>query len=188
MNFEEGMVRNIIDDSVFPSKAESIIFADMHILMVCLGNICRSPLAEGILRHKINQRELNWQIDSAGTADWHEGIPPHELSCKVAKQNGFDISEQRSRPLKVEDFDRFDYVFVMDRSNYSNVKQLAGAGFNPNQVRMIMNELHPGENREVPDPWSHSIDAYHSVFAMLDQACDQLIENLLLEQTENKPD
>lgn len=152
-----------------------------------MGNICRSPLAEGILRHTINQRGLNWHTDSAGTANWHEGVPPHELSCKVAKQNGVDISDQRSRPLLVEDFDRFDYLFVMDRSNYSNVKQLAGAGFNPNQVRMIMNELHPGEDREVPDPWSYGIDAYHSVFAMLDQACEQLIENILCAQTDNKP-
>jgi len=160
----------------------------MRILMVCLGNICRSPLAEGILRHKITQRGLNWHTDSAGTADWHEGVPPHELSCKVASQNGFDISDQRSRPLKLEDFDRFDYLFVMDRSNYSNVKQLAGERFGPNQVKMILNEVYPGEDREVPDPWSYNIDAYHSVFEMLDRACEQLIENILTAQTESKQD
>jgi protein-tyrosine phosphatase len=159
----------------------------MRILMVCLGNICRSPLAEGILRHKITQRGLNWQTDSAGTAGWHQDTPPHELSCKVAKENGFDISGQRSRPLVVEDFDRFDYLFVMDRSNYSNVKHLAGERFNPEQVKMILNEVYPGENREVPDPWSYNIDAYHSVFEMLDQACEQLIENILSAQKNNKP-
>jgi protein-tyrosine phosphatase len=160
----------------------------MRILMVCLGNICRSPLAEGILRHKINNRALNWHIDSAGTAGWHKDTPPHELSCKVAKQNGFDISDQRSRPLAFEDFDRFDYLFVMDRSNYSNVKQLAGERFDPNQVKMILNEVYPGENREVPDPWSYGIDAYNEVYAMLDQACEYLIENILLAQIENKQD
>lgn len=159
----------------------------MRILMVCLGNICRSPLAEGILRHKINNRSLKWHIDSAGTAGWHEGTPPHELSCKVAKLNGFDISDQRSRPLVAEDFDRFDYLFVMDRSNYTNVKELAGVRFNPAQVKMILNEVYPGENREVPDPWSYGIDAYHSVYDMLDQACEQLIENILNAQTKNKP-
>ena len=156
----------------------------MRILMICLGNICRSPLAEGILRHKIIQRGLNWQIDSAGTAGWHEGSPPHELSCKVAKHNGIDISGQRSRPIVIDDFERFDFIYVMDRSNYANVKELAGERFNPEQVRMLLNEVTPGENSEVPDPWSYGIDAYQTVYAMLDQACECLIRNL--ESVQNK--
>lgn len=151
----------------------------MRILMVCLGNICRSPLAEGILRHKITERGLNWHTDSAGTAGWHKGSPPHELSCKVAKENGIDISRQQSRPLVVEDFKRFDYIYVMDRSNYAHVKELAGENFDSEQVRLLLNEVYTGENREVPDPWSYGIDAYHDVFTMLDQACECLIQKLV---------
>jgi protein-tyrosine phosphatase len=96
----------------------------MKILMVCLGNICRSPLAEGILQHKANAAALNWQVDSAGTAGYHVGNPPHHLSQKVAKHNGIDISHQQCKQFVQEDMLNYDRIYVMDSSNYNDVKRL----------------------------------------------------------------
>lgn len=95
----------------------------MKILMVCFGNICRSPLAEGILQHKANALKLNWQVDSAGTAGYHVGEAPHRLSQKVAKQNGIDIGKQQCRQFVKEDMLHYDFIYVMDSSNYNDVKK-----------------------------------------------------------------
>lgn len=150
----------------------------MKILMVCLGNICRSPLAEGILRHKLQERGLNWEVDSAGTSGWHGGAAPHAYSCKVALEKGIDIRGLQSRKLVQEDFDRFDQIFVMDKSNYRDARDIAEQRFDPKQTRLLLNELHPGKDLEVPDPWSMDVDSYYEVFEMLDAACEQLITNL----------
>ncbi len=149
----------------------------MKILMVCLGNICRSPLAEGILQHKINNAGLNWKVDSAGTSDYHEGEPPHHLSQKVAKLNGVDISYQQSRPFKAEDIIAFDKIYVMDEANYNEVKRISGKHFNADKVDYLLNCSTPGSNGCVPDPWYGGEDGYHNVYAMIDEACEKIISN-----------
>jgi protein-tyrosine phosphatase len=148
----------------------------MRILMVCLGNICRSPLAEGILQHKAWQQGLQWTVESAGTGNWHIGEAPHPLSTKVAKLNGVDISKQRARQFVKEDFERFDFIYVMDSSNYNEVKRMSGKRFDEAKIDLLLNELYPGQNRNVPDPWFGEEDGYHTVFAMIEQACEKVIE------------
>ena len=144
--------------------------------MVCLGNICRSPLAEGILQHKAWQAGLQWSVESAGTGNWHIGEPPHHLSTKVAKLNGVDISKQRARQFVKEDFLNYDFIYVMDSSNFNDVKRMSGKLFDKTKIDLLLNSLHPGENRSVPDPWFGEEDGYHEVFTMLDKACEQIIQ------------
>ena len=148
----------------------------MKILMVCLGNICRSPLAEGILQHKVKSAGLSWEVDSAGTANYHVGEPPHKLSQKVAKHNGIDIGCQQCRQFKKEDMLAFDKIYVMDAGNYNDVKRMSRELWNADKTDLLLNELYPGENRGVPDPWSENEEAYHIVFAMIDKACDAIIK------------
>lgn len=147
----------------------------MKILMVCLGNICRSPLAEGILQHKANKAQLNWIVDSAGTAGYHVGETPHTLSIKVAKLNGIDISKQQCRKFVPEDLIRFDKIFVMDEENYSDVKRIAGKLWNKDKVDFLLNQIYPNKNLAVPDPWYGTEEGYHTVFEMIDQACEAII-------------
>ena len=145
--------------------------------MVCLGNICRSPLAEGILQHKINKLKLNWVVDSAGTAGYHIGEAPHTLSQKVAKQNGINISQQQCRQFVREDIIRFDKIYVMDIENYNEVKRICGNNFNENKVDLLLNLSYPNGNTNVPDPWYGNEDGYHKVFKMIDEACEILCSN-----------
>jgi protein-tyrosine phosphatase len=147
----------------------------MKILMVCLGNICRSPLAEGILQHKAWKAGLPWSVESAGTGAYHIGEPPHKLSVKVAKLNGVDISKQRARLFVKEDFEQFDFIYVMDSSNYNDVKRISGKWWNENKIDLLLNELHPGQNIAVPDPWFGTEPGFHEVFEMIDKACDKII-------------
>lgn len=147
----------------------------MKILMVCLGNICRSPLAEGILQHKVNVLGLNWKVDSAGTANYHIGEHPHRLSQKVAMLNGIDISHQTCRQFAKEDFERFDKIYVMDENNYTDVKRIAKHFFKEEKIDLLLNELYPNENKSVPDPWYGAEEGYHRVFDMLDKAADEII-------------
>lgn len=143
--------------------------------MVCLGNICRSPLAEGILQHKVNEHKLNWIVDSAGTNGYHNGEQPHHLSIKVARQNGVDITNQISRKFLREDIIRFDKIFVMDTNNYNEVKRICGKDWNDSKVDLLLNLSHPKSNKEVPDPWYGGEDCYHKVFKMINDACDILV-------------
>lgn len=152
------------------------IFAAMKILMVCLGNICRSPLAEGILQYKANKMKLNWQVDSAGTAGYHVGEAPHHLSQKVAKQNGIDISKQQCRQFTKEDMLHYDFIYVMDNSNYNDVKRISQELWNEHKVDLLLNVLYPGENKNVPDPWYGNEDGYHKVFDMIDRACERIVK------------
>lgn len=144
--------------------------------MVCLGNICRSPLAEGILQHKADKAGLNWKIDSAGTMGHQVGIQPHRLSQKVALQNGIDIRGQKCRQFIREDIRIFDRIFVMDRDNLDEVKRISKDAWDESKVSLILNELYPGQNKEVPDPWYGTEKDYHMVFEMLDKACEKIIE------------
>lgn len=149
------------------------------VLMVCLGNICRSPIAHGLLQHKAKEHGLNWEIDSAGTSNWHEGELPHEKSILVMKQNGIDITYQRSRPLRRKDLEHFDVIYVMDSSNYKDVTDMAKSEVEISKVRLIMNEVNAGKNQKVPDPWGLSDKHYEEVYEMLNEATDKIIDDFL---------
>jgi protein-tyrosine phosphatase len=148
----------------------------MKILMVCLGNICRSPLAEGILQEKAFKAGLNWTVESAGTNGYHNGETPHHLSQKVARQNGIDISTQRSRKLKAEDFELYDKMYAMANDVVDDMRRIAGKKFDTTKVDLLLNELHPGKNRDVPDPWYGAEPGYHEVYKLIDEACDAIIQ------------
>ena len=144
--------------------------------MVCLGNICRSPLAEGILQSKVNSNTVS--VDSAGTAAYHIGKLPDERSIEVAKKHGIDITKQRARKFVVKDFDEFDIIFAMDDSNYQNILSLARDNTDEQKVRMILNETHPTKNLSVPDPYYGGNEGFENVYKMLDEACDIIADNL----------
>ncbi|MBK7409109.1 MAG: low molecular weight phosphotyrosine protein phosphatase [Saprospirales bacterium] len=147
----------------------------MKILMVCLGNICRSPLAEGILKEKIKQHRLDWEVDSAGTGYWHVGDGPDRRSVAVARQNGIDIRAQRARQISPKDLDDFDLIFAMDTSNYRNLINLAAQPDLSEKVHLILDLVFPGEGRSVPDPY-YDDQGFEGVFEMLDEACDRIVE------------
>ncbi len=147
----------------------------MKILMVCLGNICRSPLAEGILRHKCKQKKLEWHIDSAGTGNWHSGSLPDDRSIKIALKYGIDITDQRARTINSSDFEVFDLIFAMDSSNYNNLKRWALNKDEEDKIKLIMEEVHPEETLSVPDPYFDD-NGFQIVYEMLDKACDKIIE------------
>ena len=141
----------------------------MKILMVCLGNICRSPLAEGILQSKVHLDKV--QVDSAGTAAYHVGNLPDPRSIDVARKYGIDLTHQRARQLSVNDFDVFDIIYAMDESNYQNILALAKNDEDVSKVKMILNELNPSSNQSVPDPYYGGKDGFENVYKMLDEAC-----------------
>jgi protein-tyrosine phosphatase len=147
----------------------------MKVLMVCLGNICRSPLAEGILKHKAEQAGLNWQVDSAGTNGYHIGEAPHRFSQKVAKLNGIDICEQRARQFVKEDFDRYDKIYAMADDVVDDIRNITRDKFDASKVDLFMNELHPGKNYSVPDPWYGPEPGFHEVYTLIDEVCDAII-------------
>lgn len=149
----------------------------MRILMVCLGNICRSPLAEGILQEKAWRAGLPWSVESAGTNGYHDGEPPHPLSRKVALLNGIDISRQRSRRFRADDFEKFDRIYAMAGDVMDEVRRIAGRRFDPARTDLLLNILHPGQDLDVPDPWGGPESDYHRVYRLLDDACARLVEN-----------
>jgi protein-tyrosine phosphatase len=148
----------------------------MKILMVCLGNICRSPLAEGILQDKVFKAGLNWVVESAGTNGYHTGEAPHHLSIKVALQNGIDIRQQRSRKFVAEDFDRYDKIYAMAEDVMDDIKRIAKNKFDTKKADLLLNELFPQQNLEVPDPWYGSEKGYHEVYELIDKACEQVVK------------
>jgi len=148
------------------------------ILMVCLGNICRSPIAEGILRHKLRAMNLSdVETDSAGTIGMHAGEAPDLRMQKTALKNGIDISDLRARQFIEKDFDEFDLIFAMDRSNLQNILTLARNENDKKKVKLILNESFPEEDREVPDPYFGGEEGFQHVFGLLDETTDQLIKN-----------
>ena len=143
----------------------------MKILMVCLGNICRSPLAEGVLRHLSEQEGLGWEIDSAGTGDWHVGHPPDPRSVQVARRNGIDISKLRGRQFSVQDFDDFDRIFVMDLNNYRDVLRKARSDADREKVQLLLEHQQP-----VPDPW-YDDALFDPVYNLISDACQRIVNN-----------
>ena len=153
--------------------------ANVKILMICLGNICRSPLAEGILQHKINLHKISAQVDSAGTAAYHIGKAPDMRSVAIARKNGIDISKQICRVFSVKDFEKFNHIYVMDQSNYADILSLAQNKEQKNKVRLILDGLDTEEMREVPDPYYDKDEGFTKVYTLLERACDQIVKSLL---------
>ena len=151
----------------------------MKILMVCIGNICRSPLAEGVLQKKANDAGLDWIIDSAATFAYHIGEPPHILSQKVARSNDIDISEQKARLFTKEDFERFDKIYAMATDVLDQIKIIGKEKYNSGKTDLFLNELYPGENLDLTDPWYGPESGYHEVFEIIDKACDKIIEKFI---------
>lgn len=144
--------------------------------MVCLGNICRSPLAEGILQSKVDATRV--EVMSAGTGGWHVGEQPDPRSIAVAKKNGLDITRQRGRQFKASDFEEFDYIFVMDSSNEQNVLALASSDEDRKKVQMILEEIFPDEKVDVPDPYYGGDRGFDQVYEMLEKACTKIAVRL----------
>lgn len=148
----------------------------MKILMVCLGNICRSPLAEGILQQKAFEAGLNWSVESAGTNSYHIGEAPHSLSQKVAKLNNIDISNQRARRFVPQDFEVYDKIYALAGDVLDDIRRIAKNEFDAKKVDLLMNELYPGKDLDVPDPYYGTEPGYHEVFKMIDEVCTKIIE------------
>ena len=144
--------------------------------MVCLGNICRSPLAEGILKDK--SKSLNIIVDSAGTAGYHINNNPDTRSIDIAKKYNINISNQRARKFSKDDFNNFDVIYAMDTNNYSDIINMAQNQTEKNKVRMILNELYPNSFKSVPDPYYGGENGFQKVYDMLNLACDKIIENI----------
>ncbi len=144
--------------------------------MVCLGNICRSPLAEGILKGKAGEANLNWEVDSAGTGAWHVGELPDPRSIRTAQKHQIDITDQRARQFNAYDLETFDLIFAMDQSNYRDILRHTQSNAEKAKVHLIMNMVSPGQNIAVPDPYYGS-NGFENVYCMLDQACNKIIEN-----------
>ncbi len=146
------------------------------VLMVCLGNICRSPLAEGILQSKVT--DIPIYVDSAGTAGYHIGNPPDPRSIAVARKNLIDISRQRCRKFEVVDFEEFDLIYVMDRSNLADILHLAPNEVARKKVSLLL-DLLPGSESEVPDPYYGGVDGFDHVFDLISRACDKFCEDMI---------
>ena len=144
--------------------------------MVCLGNICRSPLAEGILTHKI--QHLNIKVDSAGTAGYHIGKLPDERSIEIAEKYNIDLTKQRARQFSRADFDDFDIIYAMDTNNYTHLISLANNETERNKVRLILNEVNPEKFESVPDPYYGGDDGFQNIYNMLDDACNKIISQI----------
>ncbi len=147
-----------------------------RILMVCLGNICRSPLAEGILKAKVDPSKV--YIDSAGTSAHHQGELPDHRSIAVAQLHNIDISNQRSRPFTISDYQNFDIIYVMDKSNYNNVLKLATSNADEQKVKLILTEISRFPIQNVPDPYYDSENGFKNVYKMLDMTCTEIAKKL----------
>lgn len=144
--------------------------------MVCLGNICRSPLAEGILKSKVDTTKV--LVESAGTGGWHVGQLPDDRSIEVARKYGIDITDQRGRKFSTYDFESYDHIFVMDNTNYHDVVQLANTEAEKQKVKLLLDEIFPGENVDVPDPFYGGHQGFENVFRMIEEACEKIASRL----------
>jgi protein-tyrosine phosphatase len=152
----------------------------MRILMVCLGNICRSPIAEGIMQQKIEQYGLDWSVDSAGTETYHIGEAPHRYSQKVCLAHGIDISAQRARHFKKADLGRYDKIYAMAKDVYREIEGIAGQHADMGNVELFLNELHPGRDESVPDPYYGGEDGFEPVFEMIGKTCEAIVQKYAL--------
>ena len=149
------------------------------VLMVCLGNICRSPLAEGILKSKVDANSV--YVDSAGTAGYHVGSLPDSRSIEIARKHNIDITDQRSRKFKVDDFKYFDYIYAMDLSNFNDILSLAPNERDRKKVKLLLQEINRNIN-EVPDPYYGGEQGFAQVFEFIDQGCESIVKSLIKQE------
>jgi len=143
--------------------------------MVCLGNICRSPLAQGILEEKAKLHNIDIEVDSAGTGSWHVGSPPDKRSISTALNHNIDISNQKARKFNTRDFNTFDRIYVMDSNNLRDILRLASSEIDSSKVKLILNLTHPEQQFSVPDPYYGGQNGFEEVYQLLDKACDAII-------------
>lgn len=148
----------------------------MRILFVCLGNICRSPLAEGVLRHLLKETPLQWTVDSAGTANYHVGEKPDSRTIKNAASHGVDLETLRARQFQTSDFDKFDLIYAMDKNNHRRLLSLAGSESDKAKVKLFLRDTLAGNFDEVPDPYYGGPEDFEAVFQLVNSACIKLIE------------
>ncbi len=149
----------------------------MRILMVCLGNICRSPIAEGVMRHKVKELGLDWIVESAGTESYHIGEQPHRFSQKICLQHGIDISHQRAVKFTADSFAAYDKIFAMATDVYEEIKYIGGKQADMAKVELFLNELHPGKNESVPDPYYGEESGYLQVYDLINKGCEAIIKS-----------
>ncbi len=147
----------------------------MKILFVCIGNICRSPIAEGVLKHKCHQSKLDWIIDSAGTHSYHIGEPPHKSSHLICEQNGIDISYQRARQFNESDFKKFDKIYAFATDVYDTLIQKANSESDKSKIILLLDELYKQKGKSVKDPWYGGFDDYEDVFEEINLVCEAII-------------
>lgn len=148
----------------------------MKILMVCLGNICRSPIAEGVLKNRVKEHGLDWEVDSAGTQSLHVGEAPHKYSQKVCLAHGIDITHQRARKFTAADLVTYDKIYAFAGDVYSEIKRIGGRDGDMSKVDYFLNELNESTNGSVPDPWYGNEDGYLPVYQLIDKTCIAIIE------------
>lgn len=148
----------------------------MRILMVCLGNICRSPIAEGVMRSKIEQFKLNWKVDSAGTESMHIGQAPHQYSQKVCKMKGIDISGQRARQISLADLEQYDKIYAMADDVFDDILRIGKDSPHMKKVDYFLNELKAGSYGSVPDPWYGDEEGFLPVYEIIEETCDAIIK------------
>ena len=147
----------------------------MNILMVCLGNICRSPIAEGVMRTKIAQHGLSWQVASAGT-EAYPGQAPHPLAQKVCRQHHVDISGQKARRFSIDDIPHFDKIYAMSDDVLEMISFSAGSNFDNNKILLLLQELHTGGMKSVPDPWYGPEPGYMQAYELIERGCEAIIQ------------
>lgn len=147
----------------------------MKILFVCLGNICRSPIAEGVMKHLAGEAFLDWEIDSAATNSYHLGEPPHKCSQQVCLEHGIDISSQRARRFSHIDFEKYDKIYPMATDVLHDIRDISGHYFNENKVQLFLDELYPGEQKSVTDPWYGTLEGYYPVFDEIEACCSIIL-------------
>lgn len=148
----------------------------MKILVVCLGNICRSPIAEGVLKKMSLEYNLGWTIDSAGTESFHIGEAPHVNSQRVCKEHGIDISGQRAAKFYHSEMEKYDLIYAMSVDVYNEIKAICGNKFDEKKVDLFLNDLYPGEKRSVKDPWYGELDGYYEVFAEIERGSEAIVK------------
>jgi len=146
------------------------------ILMVCLGNICRSPLAEGILKSKLP--DTVFFVDSAGTSNYNIGRQADYRSIEIAKKYGIDLSEQTGRQFMMTDFDNFDYIYAMDNENFNNIMKLSRNNDDSSKVKLILEELTNIDIVDVPDPYYDGDQGFENVYKLLDKVCTSIANKL----------
>ncbi len=146
--------------------------------MVCLGNICRSPIADGLLRKKVKENNLNIFVDSAGTAAYHIGKTPDKRMCETARKNGTNIDNLSARQFSTQDFDDFDIIYAMDESNRQNIVSLARNNFDRKKVRLILDELVSESNLSVPDPYYGTLADFNEVYELVDKVTSVIVTKI----------